>query len=85
MKLRLFLLGYIDGLPGGTIEPMSAGLIPIVSKFWLCTRKFIFEMEDLSVQGLNAAIDRVLALSDTTYAAYSALRIMCYRFLCSKR
>lgn len=64
---------YIDGLPGGTIEPMSAGLIPIVSKFCgFAHEKFIFEMEDLSVQGLNAAIDRVLALSDTAYAACSA-------------
>ncbi|KIO74983.1 hypothetical protein TH53_23320 [Pedobacter lusitanus] len=62
---------YVDGLPGGTIEPMSAGLIPIVSKYCGFAReKFIFEMEELSSEGLNQTIEKVLALDDRTYAEY---------------
>jgi len=65
---------YIDGLPGGTIEPMSAGIIPIVSKYCgFDEEKFIFEMEELSPAGLNETIERLLALNDQTYAEYSAL------------
>ncbi|MGY0039753.1 hypothetical protein [Pedobacter sp. NJ-S-72] len=65
---------YIDGLPGGTIEPMSAGVIPIVSKYCgFAQEKFIFEMDELSPAGLIGAIDRVLALDEQTYAEYSAL------------
>ncbi|QNK62662.1 glycosyltransferase [Pedobacter sp. PAMC26386] len=65
---------YADGFPGGTIEPMSAGVIPIVSKYCgFAEKKFIFEMEDLSPVGLNDAIERVLALDDRTYAEYSSL------------
>lgn len=59
---------YIDGMPGGTIEPMSAGLIPIVSKY--CgfeKQEFIFEMNELSIAGLNEAVNKVLSMDDTTY------------------
>lgn len=63
---------YIDGMPGGTIEPMSAGLIPIVSKFCGFEQKpFIFELEELSVEGLIAALDTALSLDDATYFDYS--------------
>lgn len=63
---------YIDGLPGGSIEPMSAGLIPIVSRYCGFAREeFIFEFEDLSSAGLNEVIDEVLHLDDATYFQYS--------------
>ena len=63
---------YIDGLPGGTLEPMSAGLIPIVSKYCgFPNEEFIFEMEDLSPKGLNDTINKVMALDDTTYMKHS--------------
>lgn len=63
---------YIDGLPGGTIEPMSAGLIPIVSKYCGFERKdFIIEMEELSVAGVNAAITQSINLDDQTYFKYT--------------
>ncbi|SHF60957.1 glycosyltransferase [Pedobacter caeni] len=64
---------YVDGLPGGTIEPMSSGLVPIVSKY--CgfeSKDFIFEIEDLSVEGLNSTINKAMQLDDTTYFEYSA-------------
>jgi hypothetical protein len=63
---------YIDGLPGGTIEPMSAGLIPIASKYCGFEQKeFIFELEELSVENLNFLIDKVLALTDEEYLSFS--------------
>lgn len=63
---------YVDGMPGGTIEPMSAGLIPIVSKYCGFSREsFIFEMETLSVEGLHDKINEVLSLDDQTYKNYS--------------
>jgi hypothetical protein len=63
---------YIDGLPGGTIEPMSAGLIPIVSKYCGFERKdFIIEMDELSVAGVDAAITQSLHLDDQTYFKYT--------------
>ncbi len=63
---------YIDGLPGGTIEPMAGGLIPIVSKYCgLPEEKFIFEMESLAPEVLNETINQVLALDDDTYMEYS--------------
>ena len=63
---------YIDGLPGGTIEPMSAGLIPIVSRYCgFPEEEFIFEMEELSVPCLNHIIDKVLGMNDDTYIKYS--------------
>ena len=59
---------YIDGFPGGTIEPMAAGLIPIVSKYCgFPSRDFIFEMKDLTVSALNLCIDNVLAMTDIEY------------------
>lgn len=59
---------YVDGLPGGTIEPMAAGLIPIVSKYCgFPSEEFIFEMKDLSTFGLNETIDRVLSMDDQSY------------------
>lgn len=63
---------YVDGLPGGTIEPTSAGLIPIVSKYCgFDNKEFIFFLEELSVNGLNNAINYVLDLSDEKYLEYS--------------
>jgi glycosyltransferase involved in cell wall biosynthesis len=63
---------YADGLPGGTIEPMAAGLIPVVSKYCGFPREeFIFEMEELSVHGLNNTIDKVLEMDDDAYVACS--------------
>lgn len=63
---------YVDGLPGGTIEPMSAGLIPIVSKHCgFAPEKFIFEMEDLSARALEEAINLVLELEDSEFAELS--------------
>lgn len=63
---------YIDGLPGGTIEPMSAGLLPIVSKYCgFPTKDFIFEMDELSVDGLHRSINKVLGLDDQEYVNYS--------------
>lgn len=63
---------YTDGLPGGTIEPMSAGLVPIVSKYCGFGKEdFIFELEELSVEGLNLAIDEAINLDDVTYFEYS--------------
>ncbi|MBB2150970.1 glycosyltransferase [Pedobacter gandavensis] len=63
---------YVDGLPGGTIEPMSAGLIPIVSKHCgFASEKFIFEMEDLSAVALENTINRVLELKDLEFAELS--------------
>ncbi|RZM24203.1 MAG: glycosyltransferase family 1 protein [Pedobacter sp.] len=63
---------YTDGMPGGTIEPMSAGLIPIVSRFCGFGKEpFIFEIEELSVSGLCAALDSILALDDPTYFEYA--------------
>jgi hypothetical protein len=63
---------YIDGLPGGTIEPMSAGIIPITSKYCGFEHKeFIFEMEELSPENLNLFINKVLSLSDAQYLTYS--------------
>ena len=59
---------YVDGLPGGTIEPMSAGLIPIVSKYCGFAKKdFIFEMDELTMECLMLNIEEVLALSDEAY------------------
>ncbi|SOD19858.1 glycosyltransferase [Pedobacter xixiisoli] len=59
---------YVDGLPGGTIEPMSAGLIPIVSKYCGFAKKdFIFEMDELTIDCLMQNIEAVLALSDEYY------------------
>ncbi len=74
---------YIDGLPGGIIEPMSAGLIPIVSKFCgFSNEEFIFEMEDLSPNGLNDTINKLLTLDDTTYINHSnsAKEYACEKF-----
>lgn len=63
---------YVDGLPGGTIEPMSAGLIPIVSKnCGFPDEKFIIEMQDLTSTSLHQAIDRVLQLMDAEYVELS--------------
>ena len=63
---------YVDGLPGGTIEPMSAGLIPIVSKYCGFRKEaFIFEFSDLSAAGLNEIINQVLSLDDSTYMEHS--------------
>jgi len=63
---------YVDGLPGGTIEPMSAGLIPIVSQYCGFPKKeFIFEMERLDAKTLNEKIEEVLQLSDSDYLIYS--------------
>lgn len=59
---------YVDGLPGGTIEPMAAGLIPIVSRYCgFPSEDFIFELEDLLPETLNQMLSRVLALSDEDY------------------
>jgi hypothetical protein len=59
---------YIDGMPGGTIEPMSAGLIPIVSKYCGFPKAdFIFEMETLSIAGLQEMIEKVLDMDDQAY------------------
>lgn len=59
---------YIDGLPGGTIEPMSAGLVPIVSKYCgFDEAPFIFELEELKTGSLNDTINEVLSLNDNTY------------------
>lgn len=63
---------YIDGMPGGTIESMSAGLIPIVSKYCgFPPKDFIFEMDELSVAGLQRSVDKLLDLSDEEYVNYS--------------
>lgn len=63
---------YVDGLPGGTIEPMSAGLIPIVSQYCgFAAKDFIFEMEDLTTDCLEQHIEKALALSDEEYLTYS--------------
>jgi len=65
---------YVDGMPGGTIEPMSAGLIPIVSKYCgFGKADFIFEFEDLSVEGLNEMIEWVLKLDDDVFFSYGRL------------
>jgi glycosyltransferase involved in cell wall biosynthesis len=59
---------YVDGLPGGTIEPMSAGLVPIISKYCgLPDKDFIFELEELSVNGLDRKITEALSMTDETY------------------
>jgi glycosyltransferase involved in cell wall biosynthesis len=51
---------------------MSAGLIPIVSKYCgFAPEEFIFEMDDLSPDGLNATINKVLGLDDVAYMEYS--------------
>lgn len=69
---------YIDGLPGGTIEPMSAGLIPIVSKYCgFPGEKFIFEMDELSVTGLISKMDEVLEVTEETYLNIS-VEVMAY-------
>jgi hypothetical protein len=63
---------YVDGFPGGTIEPMSAGLVPIVSKY--CgfeSQEFIIEMEELTADDLDLCINRALALPDVKYLQYS--------------
>ncbi|MEJ7559952.1 MAG: glycosyltransferase [Pedobacter sp.] len=63
---------YVDGFPGGTIEPMSAGLIPIVSRYCgFPVKEFIFEMEELTTASLDATINRVLSLDDKSYQTYS--------------
>ncbi|MBB6499719.1 glycosyltransferase [Pedobacter cryoconitis] len=63
---------YIDGLPGGTIEPMSAGLIPIVGKYCgFPQEKFIFELPSLDSDCLNETINELMQLDDSTYLAYS--------------
>lgn len=65
---------YVDGLPGGTIEPMSAGVIPIVTRnCGFPSERFIFEMEDLSVSALNKTINQVLQLDDNVYTELSDL------------
>ncbi|MNT88034.1 hypothetical protein D3C72_2285280 [compost metagenome] len=47
---------------------MSAGLVPIVSKYCgFPAEDFIFEMEELSAFGLNEAINRALSMDDTAY------------------
>lgn len=62
---------YIDGLPGGTIEPMSAGLLPIVSKYCGFEKKrFMIEIDELSVEGVNSAITSAINLDDHTYFEY---------------
>jgi glycosyltransferase involved in cell wall biosynthesis len=51
---------------------MAAGLIPVVSKYCGFPREeFIFEMEELSVHGLNNTIDKVLEMDDDAYVACS--------------
>jgi len=64
---------YADGFPGGTIEPMSAGLIPIVSRYCgFAHEEFIFEMQgELAPLSLSEAIDKALSLDDDTYVKYS--------------
>ncbi|MGY4383517.1 glycosyltransferase involved in cell wall biosynthesis [Pedobacter sp. UYP24] len=63
---------YVDGFPGGTIEPMSAGLVPIVSRnCGFPSEDFIIEISDLTVEGVGKAIDWALALEDNVYLNYS--------------
>ncbi len=63
---------YVDGFPGGTIEPMSAGLVPIVSKnCGFPSEDFIIEISDLSLEGVGNAIDRAVGLEDEVYLSYS--------------
>lgn len=63
---------YVDGLPGGTIEPMSAGLIPIVSKYCgFSSEEFIYEMNELSVVGIITKINEVMALTEQGYLEMS--------------
>ncbi|MES2828546.1 MAG: glycosyltransferase [Bacteroidota bacterium] len=59
---------YVDGLPGGTIEPMSAGLLPLVSKYCgFGVAEFIFQFEEMSVGSISEAVDQVLSFDDETY------------------
>ncbi len=63
---------YADGLPGGTIEPMSAGLIPIVSKYCGFPKEdFIFEIPELTLHSINQTIDSAINLDNATYLTYS--------------
>jgi glycosyltransferase involved in cell wall biosynthesis len=63
---------YVDGFPGGTIEPMSAGLIPIVSRYCgFPAKDFIFDLEELTAACLNATINKVVSLDDEVYQTYS--------------
>ena len=63
---------YIDGMPGGTIEPMSAGLVPIVSKYCgFPAERFIFEMDELSIESLLAKIDELNSLKESDYLKLS--------------
>ncbi|MHA4893641.1 glycosyltransferase [Pedobacter sp. PWIIR3] len=63
---------YVDGLPGGTIEPMSAGLLPLVSKYCgFGEAEFIFQFQELSVECISNMVDVVIGLDDETYFSYS--------------
>lgn len=57
---------YADGMPGAVIEPMSRGLIPIVTKY--CgfpeDSKIFINIEGLSIHDLADAIDKARSLSD---------------------
>jgi glycosyltransferase involved in cell wall biosynthesis len=63
---------YVDGLPGGTIEPMSAGLVPIVSKYCgFGKQDFVFELEELSVECLSNMLSRLASMNKNTYLSHS--------------
>lgn len=63
---------YVDGMPGGTIEPMSAGLVPIVSKYCgFPAEQFIFEMDELSIDSLIVKIDELTSLKESDYLKLS--------------
>lgn len=66
------LPSYSDGMPGSIIEPMSCGIIPIVSKYCGFPNKdFIFEIDELNLSSINSKIDEVINLSDNQYLDFS--------------
>lgn len=63
---------YADGMPGAIIEPMLAGVIPLVSKYCGFPEHECFRfIEELTIEGIKKAVDDLLKLSDEELIALS--------------
>lgn len=60
---------YADGMPGAVIEPMIAGIIPIVSKYCGFPENNIFvTIDNLDLDSIERSIAFLLSLTDSQFA-----------------